>query len=299
MEIRLLEGLIFRFIRLVEAFRLFRREFFHLRHKFQVVRGQMPGDGHLLFMRRPTSRGVVVKEGWWLGDCDIFVEVQFLWTGAPVPVRRLVMIHEEEGPVGISFVFQKVQDQVSDNVRGVAFMNHPALRSLHRRVVVRSLSEQDLPVIKTGRIAAQVPFADDRRLVAGLLEQFGHCLLRPVEKTIIRGISIEMAVFAGENHRSGRSTDGVRHKTVPKQHSLFRKPIQIRRLIDAIAVATQRLVGMVICHDKENVGTLRLCLLGGFLCEYRPGKPAQRRTDDPNGTENTRHAHNDLPTTCL
>ena len=46
----------------------------------------------------------------------------------------------------------------------------------------------------------EVPFADKRRLVAGLLQQFWEGELRAVESTSVINEAIQVAVFTGEDH---------------------------------------------------------------------------------------------------
>lgn len=69
-----------------------------------------------------------------------------------------------------------------------------------------------------------------------------------------------MAVFSSQQHRPARRANGIRAKTPVEAHTLVGDAIEIRRVIDAAAVAAQRLERVVVGHDEEDVGALRLGL---------------------------------------
>src|SRR5690606_39288618 len=50
-----------------------------------------------------------------------------------------------------------------------------------RRIVIQALPGQNIPVIKAGRIALEMPLADDGGVITGLLQCFGDRPLTAVE----------------------------------------------------------------------------------------------------------------------
>lgn len=120
----------------------------------------------------------------------------------------------------------------------------------------------------------QVPFAKDRSLIANFLQQFGEGLQAIVEMGVERRYAIDVIVGAGEDGGTAGRTDTVGAETVVKTHPAIGDTIQIGRLIDAAAVTTHGMGGMVVRHDKDDVGPLiellirhesPLCgLMGGY-----------------------------------
>ena len=102
-----------------------------------------------------------------------------------------------------------------------------------------------------------MPFADDGGVVTGLLQQFGQGRLGAVEGVPVIPHPIEVAVFSGEQYCPAGRADGVGDKAVFKQSPLFRQPVDMRRCNQLAAIAADRLLGMVVRHDEEDVGLLR------------------------------------------
>ena len=63
-------------------------------------------------------------------------------------------------------IVHPLQRKIRDQVGHVPFVSDFFAIADHRRVVVDSLARQDVPVVETGRLASEVPFPDQRRLVA-------------------------------------------------------------------------------------------------------------------------------------
>jgi hypothetical protein len=96
-------------------------------------------------------------------------------------VRRFVVAHQEERPVPGSAP-DELDRQVRDHVGDVATaVRRLAGGGVEHGVVVDTLAGQDLPAIEADGIAAQMPLADEPRVVAGGLEQLHHRWLRAVE----------------------------------------------------------------------------------------------------------------------
>jgi hypothetical protein len=63
-----------------------------------------------------------------------------------------------------------------------------------------------------------------------------------------------MIVLSGQDHGPTRSANAVGDEGAIKPHSLFRQPINVGRFVPIAAVRTDRLIGVVIGHDEQNVG---------------------------------------------
>ena len=90
----------------------------------------------------------------------------------------------------IAFVFYPVDSIISDKIRDVSmFLDSVIVLCDEIRVVVVSLSGNNLPVIKAGRQAFKMPFTHQCCLITDFLQQFRKSLLRTVEYA--SGIIIE------------------------------------------------------------------------------------------------------------
>ena len=98
-----------------------------------------------------------------------------------------------------------------------------------------------------------MPLTYHNRLIADLLKQLRERLLAAVEPFSVVDNAIDMTVFAGENHRPAGRTNRIGAEAVFKQHSLFGKSVEVRRLIYLAAVAAKRVRSVVVCHNKDNV----------------------------------------------
>ena len=119
--------------------------------------------------------------------------------------------------------------------------------------MVHALAGQDLPSVEAGGIAAKVPFADHAGVVAGGLKQLRHRSLRAVE-AVEDGDSVPVGVCAGQHGGPARRADGVRDEGVPEEHSLPGEAVEVRGLVDARAVGGDRVSGVVVRHDEDDVG---------------------------------------------
>ena len=94
------------------------------------------------------------------------------WAGLPVAVGCLMLVHQHEGLLLVAIVLEPGEGFVCDDIGRVAGVRFGdwvpvVIGGNHRRVVVGSLPFEDIVIIKPGRRAAEVPFADYRRGVAG------------------------------------------------------------------------------------------------------------------------------------
>jgi hypothetical protein len=123
-----------------------------------------------------------------------------------------------------------------------------------------------------------MPFADEARVVAGLLEIPGKMRLRTVEG-VEDGNAVLVAVFAGKNGRATGRTDGVLDETIAEAHSFFGDAIHVGREIDLAPVCTDGVGGVIIRHDENDVRT-------GFV-----RSKAQRTRESEGGDNNESSSH--------
>ena len=130
-------------------------------------------------------------------------------------------------------------------------------------IVVIALTRQHAPVIEARRIVmaavAEMPFADDRRLVAGRLQQLRERDLPSVEVVAERLNAVDMIVRPGQDRRAARRADRIRAKAIVEAHAFVREPVQMRRLVDAAAVGADRMRRVVVGHDEQDVRSLMGC----------------------------------------
>lgn len=173
-------------------------------------------DRHLLCRGSRTPR-IVVEEGLGQREGTLLVEGQVARVGHPVAVLRLVVHEQAEGFFGIAPLLEPLDAPVRDQVGQVAVHTHRIARLADEiGVVVVALSGNDLPMVETRRQTSQVPLADDGRLVAGLLQQFGEGLLRSVEGRAERVVRIAVGVrmFAREHAGAARAAQRIGHEAV-------------------------------------------------------------------------------------
>jgi len=102
------------------------------------------------------------------------------------------------------------------------------------------------------RVAEQMPLADERRLVAGSLEEFGDVRLRTVE-AIEHRHAVLVAVLAGKNRRAARGANRIDDETIREPHSGGGDAVEVWRLVDFASVTTQRVRRVVIGENEEDV----------------------------------------------
>lgn len=66
--------------------------------------------------------------------------------------------------------------------------------------------------------------------------------------------TIDMAMSAGQNHCPAGRADGIGAEAVIKSHALIGNAVEVGGLVDSSAVAAHGMGGMVIGHNKNNIG---------------------------------------------
>ncbi len=96
-----------------------------------------------------------------------------------------------------------------------------------------------------------MPLSDDGGLVAYFLQQLGEGDLRSVEEGVaVDAKSVEMAILAGEDGGSARSTNRVGHIATVEPDAFVGESIDVGGGVDARAVGAYCLVSMVVGEDE-------------------------------------------------
>ncbi len=139
---------------------------------FQVVAFvHVAGDAHRRCVRRLAACIIVeIGDRHRKGDIGIFGQMPL--GGHPVAVRRLVMDHQRKGLAVLALGPQPVEPHIGDEIGRIAGHAHLALGREEVGVIIFALVIEHLPVIELHPlgVAAQMPFADDRGLVARALQ---------------------------------------------------------------------------------------------------------------------------------
>lgn len=227
--------------------------------EFQVAGVHRLGDGHVLLFDGGGPALVTLEQRLRLGNRAVVVHRQVLRARLPTPVRRLVLVHEQERLAGVALVLEPPERQVRDDVGGVAGVLDASLALLdHGGIVVRALANEDFVVVEPLRVllVAQVVLADDRRLVAGLLEEFGERLLVLLELDAVPIHAVQVAVLAREDDGPHRPADGVGDVALVEAHAFAGKAVDVGRLVDLRPVRADGLVRVVVAVDEEDVRPL-------------------------------------------
>ena len=127
--------------------------------------------------------------------------------------------------------------------------------------MVEALAGEDGPFIEAGRAMggafAQVPLAEDGRLVAAGLQVFGEGGQAVVHRRSEGGYAVDVVVGAGEHAGAAGGADGVGAEGILEAQAAMGQAIQLRRLVDAAAIGGEGVGRVVIGKDEEEVGSLR------------------------------------------
>ena len=159
------------------------------RHLLHVPTVEVATDFHHVFAGGTTAL-VIVVEGLWQWEIKVReqVVVHGIWT--PIPVRCLELVEKHERLALIASFRQPFQTVVFNDLGGVAGrLDHcvlPIDAKLGMEVgALPPPIDQHFRMVKASRCGAKVPFANDRSLVAVLLEHFGEGVEAPVKITSV------------------------------------------------------------------------------------------------------------------
>ena len=197
-------------------------------------RNSDPCDGRFQ-VPATVRRGIVlpfVEKGGGFGNFGVVVKIEMAQGWHPVAVRSLVLNHQHEGLVLLSFVLEPIHRQISNHVRAIPIDPSSSVRENHVGVVIQSLSRQDSPVIITLRFALEVTLSVYCGLIAGLLQKLGEGLLVPIKGISVVHEAILVAMFAGLNDGPAGPANRIRTEAVDKQHAFGCKPVDDGSRID-------------------------------------------------------------------
>ena len=196
---------------------------------------------------------IVVQQVERLGEDPIVVDAQVTLRRHPVAVRGLVVVEHGEGTRLVA-PFEKPDGLVGDDIRDVARLDTLLAVFDEQRRIVLALPHEDAPEIESLRIGIEVPLADHRRLVTGVVQQFGEGLLVTVEGARIVREAVHMAVLAREDAGPRGTRDGVGDVAVLEEHALTRQTVEVGGFDQQAAVTAHGLRGVVVGHHNDDVG---------------------------------------------
>ena len=118
------------------------------------------------------------------------------------------------------------------------------------------MAGQDFVLVKAFGGITEVEFAKHGRLVACLLKELGKGDVGGIEGKVVVDFTVEVGVLAGEDGGAAWRANGVGHRGIGKEHAHLCNAVDIGGLDETIAVGRNGLVGMVIGHDKDDIGPL-------------------------------------------
>ena len=232
--------------------------FAHLHHplrhlKLEIDWPQVLTDGHLLEGRSLRSAGVIIKERCRLGEILAFEVMQVSGPRHPFTMWSLVLDHEDEGLCRISLILEPVDRQIGDEIGDVAFGLDAFTISDHGGSVIEALPDQSLIVVEPNRLTLEVPLADQRRLIPGLLGEGRKRWLSSIELLGVRGHSMKMTEGPCENRGTTWRTDGILDEVAIEDQSFPSDAVDVRGGVSISPVLRNGLPGMVVGHDEQDV----------------------------------------------
>ena len=177
-------------------------------------------------------------------------------------MRRLVL--DEQGERAAVLVpargesLKCLDSLFGDDVGRVALDASPTLRRDHRWVVVRPLADEHAPFIEAHWIALEMPLSEDAGAIARFAEESRPGRLGTVERLRIGWDTMASREAAGEKGRPAWCADRILDEEAVESHAFFGQAINRRRRVHPGAVRSpvraDRLPGVVVAHDEQNVG---------------------------------------------
>src|SRR5690606_11221916 len=125
-------------------------------------------------------------------------------------------------------VLQELYTEIRNQVRRVSLeaLTLPILD--HNGIVIKPLSHKNIPIIKPGWVAFQMPLTNHCRLVARLLQYLRVGKLAAIKWcAAVSGYAIQVAVLAGQDSRAAGGTQGIGGKAVFQYHAFIADAINI------------------------------------------------------------------------
>ena len=119
----------------------------------------------------------------------------------------------------------------SERLSGTGVLQHlPGQRAVEEiGVTVGALSRQDIEVVEALRIAVQVPFANDGRVVTGVSHEARQVLTAVGVPAVVDGAdTVNMPILPGHHACPCRGADGVGAVETVHPQSFAPDPVQVR-----------------------------------------------------------------------
>ena len=197
--------------------------------------------------------------------------------------RNGVVLHL--GRAGIAAGSRGQQRREAGDLVGMVF-HHPhrvmpsADRHVHRefhpiesairpgRILTRHRVLEPSPLQIEGGL--EMRFAQQRGFVAGLLMKIRRDARRiGRQRNAVGDDAMRAHVLAGDHRRARRHADDILIVRAPIVDSAAREPVGDRRLRDLTAVASERVVALLIGSDKKNVPSHLFVSLRILFCQQR------------------------------
>src|SRR5690348_14861821 len=172
--------------------------------------------------------------------------------GLPGPVRRLVVRHQKERFLAIALP-EPIDAEIANEVGAVAFVLFLSGCGEKGWIVVDPLTGENIPIVESRGIGFQMPFADHRGLIAGLLHLFGNVVAIGIDGVVERINPVLVAVLASKNRSAARRADRIRAEAVGETNALTSNAIDVRRMVDLASVCRDGMGGVIVRHHIEDV----------------------------------------------
>lgn len=120
-------------------------------------------------------------------------------------------------------------------------------------------------MVEAGRVRLEVPLTDEGRLVAGVAQEFRERRLRSVEGIAVGHQAVGVAVLTRQHGGPAGRADGIAAETPVEDHTLGSDAVDVGGLVDDRAVRADRLHGVVVGEDENDVGSGTACPSPGRL----------------------------------
>ena len=221
------------------------------RHELEVAVSQVAGDGLFVFGERGGAGGVVVKQGRRLGNHPVFEQGLVALVGFPRAVGSLLVQHKEERFVGRAR-FQEFDPEIAGDVGAVPFDVESTVRGEEGGIPILTLAGEHDPAVKSGRVAAEVPFADHAGVVAPGLQVFGDGVAGAVE-TVEHRDPIEMRILTRQQGGAAGRADGVGNERISEARTAAGEAIEVRGGVDLRTVGRDRILGVIVRENEEDI----------------------------------------------
>ena len=208
--------------------------------------------------------------------------------GDELGVHGLVRQVEKERPI-LAALLQPVDRVIGQLVGDVAALRHRFAVDVEAVLAgkVRALTAKADPAVETGlrriAVATHVPLADERRLVAGLLQMLRKERRPRRDRIVVVDDAMTMRVESGQDRRAARGAQRRRNERVAEVDAVARERVEVRRLEPRVPQEAERVEAQVVDEDEDDVARLRLrnaCCGRASRCPRRQRHPVPGRHRD-------------------